>query len=39
MLMLALLVVPFVENRGERAPSRRPVAVLSVIVVYTLLGV
>ncbi len=26
------------SNRGERAPSRRPVAVLSVIVIYTLLG-
>jgi len=34
-----LLVVPFVSNRGERAPSRRPVAVLGVIVIYTVLGV
>src|SRR4029453_9542136 len=25
-------------NRGERAPSRRPVAVLAVIVAYTVLG-
>jgi ubiquinol-cytochrome c reductase cytochrome b subunit len=33
-----LLLVPFVSNRGERAPSRRPVAVLSVIVLYTGLG-
>ena len=34
-----LLVVPFISNRGERAPSRRPVAVLLVIVAYTTLGV
>jgi ubiquinol-cytochrome c reductase cytochrome b subunit len=38
-LIVALLLVPFISNRGERAPSRRPVAVLSVIVIYTLLGV
>src|SRR5208337_2604161 len=35
----ALLLVPFVANRGERAPSRRPVAVLAVIVITTLLGI
>ena len=35
----ALLLVPFVSNRGERAPSRRPVAVLVVIVIYTVVGV
>src|SRR5260370_39571405 len=29
-LILALLLVPFVSNRVERAPSRRPVAVLAV---------
>jgi ubiquinol-cytochrome c reductase cytochrome b subunit len=34
-----LFLVPFVSNRGERAPSRRPVAVLAVIVIYTALGV
>jgi ubiquinol-cytochrome c reductase cytochrome b subunit len=39
LLFGALFLVPFVSNRGERAPSRRPVAVLSVIVIYTLLGV
>ncbi len=33
-----LLLVPFVSNRGERAPSRRPAAVLFVIVAYTTLG-
>jgi ubiquinol-cytochrome c reductase cytochrome b subunit len=35
----ALFLVPLVSNRGERAPSRRPVAVLLVIAVYTTLGV
>jgi ubiquinol-cytochrome c reductase cytochrome b subunit len=34
-----LFLVPFLSSRGERAPSRRPVAVLAVIVVYTVLGV
>jgi ubiquinol-cytochrome c reductase cytochrome b subunit len=38
LLIAALFLVPFVSNRGERAPSRRPVAVLGVIVVYTALG-
>jgi ubiquinol-cytochrome c reductase cytochrome b subunit len=33
-----LFVVPFVSNRGERAPSRRPVAVLAVVVIYTVFG-
>jgi ubiquinol-cytochrome c reductase cytochrome b subunit len=34
-----LFLVPFLSNSGERAPSRRPVAVLAVIVIYTTLGV
>ncbi len=33
-----LFLVPVVSNRGHRAPSRRPVAVLAVIVIYTTLG-
>jgi ubiquinol-cytochrome c reductase cytochrome b subunit len=32
-LIAVLLAVPFVSPRGERAPSRRPVAVLAVIVI------
>src|SRR4029077_7617578 len=38
-LVVGILAVPFVSNRGERAPSRRPVAVLLVIVIYSVLGV
>jgi ubiquinol-cytochrome c reductase cytochrome b subunit len=38
-LIFALLSVPLISNRGERAPSRRPLAVLAVIVIYTVLGV
>ena len=38
-LVIILFLVPFVSRRGERAPSRRPVAVLSVIVIVTALGV
>lgn len=37
-IVLVLLAVPFISNRGERAPSRRPVAVLLVIAIYTALG-
>lgn len=38
-LIVGLLAVPLVSRRGERAPSRRPVAVLSVIVIWTTLGI
>ena len=38
LLIIALFLVPFVSNRGERAPSRRPVAVLTVIVIYAVFG-
>lgn len=37
--ILVLLSVPFLSGRGERAPSRRPAAVLSVIVIYAVLAV
>jgi ubiquinol-cytochrome c reductase cytochrome b subunit len=37
LLIAALLAVPLVSHRGERAPSRRPVAVLSVLVIATAL--
>jgi ubiquinol-cytochrome c reductase cytochrome b subunit len=39
LLIAALFLVPAISNRGERAPSRRPLAVLMVIVGYTALGV
>jgi ubiquinol-cytochrome c reductase cytochrome b subunit len=38
-LAAALFLVPFVSRRGERAPSRRPVAVLSALVIVTTLGI
>jgi ubiquinol-cytochrome c reductase cytochrome b subunit len=38
LLIVALLLVPFLNNRGERAPSRRPVAVLGTIVIAAVLG-
>src|SRR5262249_27620344 len=39
LLILGLFAVPFISNRGERAPSRRPVAVLLVVLIYSVLGV
>jgi ubiquinol-cytochrome c reductase cytochrome b subunit len=39
LVVAALLLVPLISNRGQRAPSKRPVAVLMVVVIYTVLGV
>ena len=37
-LIIALFLVPFVSNRGERSPRRRPIAVLTVVVIYAVVG-
>ena len=39
LLIAGLFLVPVISNRGERAPSRRPVGVLGVVVIYALFGV
>jgi ubiquinol-cytochrome c reductase cytochrome b subunit len=39
LLVGLLLLVPFISNRGQRSPSRRPVAVLLIVISYTVLGV
>lgn len=38
-LVIGLLLVPFISRGGERAPSRRPVGMLAVVVIWTTLGV
>jgi ubiquinol-cytochrome c reductase cytochrome b subunit len=38
-VVIILFLVPFISRRGERAPSRRPVAVLAVVLIVTVLGV
>lgn len=35
----ALILVPLIGGKGERSPRQRPVAVLSVILLYTVLGI
>jgi ubiquinol-cytochrome c reductase cytochrome b subunit len=36
--ILFLFAIPFLFNKGERAPSRRPLAVLAVILIFTVIG-
>ncbi len=39
LIVIAILfAVPFISNTGEKSPRRRPVAVLSVILIFTILG-
>lgn len=37
-IIIVLFAVPFISNKGEKSPRRRPVAVLSVILIFTILG-
>jgi len=37
--LAVLVLVPFVAGKGERSPRRRPVAVLSVLMIYLVVGV
>jgi ubiquinol-cytochrome c reductase cytochrome b subunit len=38
-IILALILVPFVAGKGERSPSRRPVAVMTVVVSLVVVSV
>lgn len=38
-VLIGLFALPFILRRGERAPSRRPIAVLSVLLILLALGV
>ena len=37
-IVLGLLAIPLLSNRGERAPSRRPIAVISMLVITVAIG-
>ena len=37
-IVLGLLAIPLLSNRGERAPSRRPLAVISMLVIVVAIG-
>src|ERR1700754_1013913 len=37
-VIIILFAVPFISNTGEKSPRRRPVAVLSVLVIFAVLG-
>jgi ubiquinol-cytochrome c reductase cytochrome b subunit len=37
-IIVILFAVPFISNTGEKSPRRRPVAVLSVLVIFTVIG-
>jgi ubiquinol-cytochrome c reductase cytochrome b subunit len=37
-VIIILFAVPFISNTGEKSPRRRPVAVLSVLLVFIVLG-
>jgi ubiquinol-cytochrome c reductase cytochrome b subunit len=37
-IVLGLLAIPLLSNRGERAPTRRPLAVISMLVIVVAIG-
>lgn len=37
--LIFLLALPFISNQGERAPSRRPFAVMALVIIFTSLTV